>query len=64
MNDFMVRLNDERDELEKKVEKLSDFLNNNPVSNSLSTEQAGLLHIQLKAMQTYLLILEVRLSTL
>lgn len=63
MNDFMSRLDDEKNELEQKVDKLIDFLFTAEFDR-IDHVQKGLLHIQLCAMQTYLKCLKERTENL
>jgi len=63
MNDFKLRLKTERAELEEKLNKLDDFLENERV-NDIDPVQASILNIQSSAMYTYLKCLEERLARL
>jgi hypothetical protein len=56
------RVIDERNELEAKVAKLSDFIDSNPIFQSLSTHEQGLLRIQADLMRQYLSILNQRIA--
>lgn len=63
MNDFKQRLEQERIELEEKLNKLNDF-NQSEKVNSIDPVQKSLLIIQAGAMYTYLECLKERLSRL
>jgi phosphoserine aminotransferase len=64
MSTFLSRLEEEQEELSSKVFKLHDFVNNNPIYNTISIVQQRLLAIQLNAMKIYLSILDERLRDL
>lgn len=59
---FQERVQIERDELAVKVEKLSTFLNKNNVETEIGINQYRLLIKQLKYMENYLAILDIRLE--
>ena len=61
MSTFLERLNDEHSELEGKVEKLEDFIENNPIFETVTEIQRVLLLTQFHAMKLYLGILEERI---
>lgn len=64
MSTFLERLNDEQVELKEKVEKLEDFIENNPVFETVSEMQRVLLVTQLNAMKLYLYTLDERIYDL
>lgn len=52
MEDFQQRVVEEKEELETKMEKLSDFMHGDTYAELSATDQ-GLLMVQLVAMQNY-----------
>lgn len=64
MSTFLDRLQDEQSQLKEKVEKLEDFIENNPAFENVSEIQRVLLVTQLNAMKTYLYTLEERIYDL
>jgi len=64
MNDFILRLHDERNELREKVNKLEDFLFSADDYNGIGDVQVSLLKVQLYAMKTYLKCLIERIADL
>jgi len=63
MSDFKSRLNDEKVELDSKIEKLDSFLESDNVKN-IDSVQVSLLNIQSQAMKTYSQILLERITLL
>ena len=61
MSDYFDRLIDERNELEKKLDKLDDFLVSKE-SYNVEPEQLALLKVQATAMNTYLQCLVQRIE--
>lgn len=61
---FLDRLQDEQSALKEKVEKLEDFIENNPAFKTVSEMQRVLLVTQLNAMKLYLYTLEERIYDL
>lgn len=64
MSNFLERLQIEREELKIKVEKLNDFIENNPSFDDVSEMQRVLLVTQLNCMAMYLYTLEERIYDL
>jgi hypothetical protein len=64
MSTFLKRLDDEHSELNEKVEKLEDFIENNPVFKTVGEMQRVLLVTQLNAMKLYLYTLNERIYNL
>lgn len=60
MSDFIVRLSDEKSQLDEKIAKLEAFKNSDAF-NGIDNVQRGLLKIQLNAMATYSQVLDERL---
>ena len=58
---FLERLNNEHSELNEKVEKLEDFIENNPTFKTVGEMQRVLLVTQLNAMKLYLYTLDERI---
>ena len=56
------RVIDERNKLETKVAKLSDFIDRNPAFRNISSQEQGLLRIQADLMRQYLSILNQRIA--
>lgn len=56
------RVVDEKNELAEKVTKLGAFILDNPIFNTLDVEEQTDLHRQYAVMQTYLTILDSRIS--
>lgn len=63
MSDFKSRLNDEKAELDSKIEKLDSFLGSENVKN-IDSVQVSLLNVQSQAMKTYSQILLERITLL
>lgn len=63
MSTFLKRLNDEKVELQEKIEKLESFLGTENF-NMIDANQQSLLIIQLSSMKTYLDCLRQRLNHL
>lgn len=63
MSDFKSRLNDEKVELDSKIEKLDSFLKSDNVKN-IDSVQFSLLNVQSQVMKTYSQILEERITLL
>ena len=61
MSTFLERLNDEHSGLNEKVDKLEDFIKNNPVFKTVGEMQRVLLVTQLNAMKLYLYTLDERI---
>ncbi len=61
MSTFLERLEEEDNELEERVKKLEDFIENNPVFKTVSHVQRVLLVTQLNAMKIYLYTLQERI---
>jgi hypothetical protein len=64
MDNFLERLHVEKDELRDKVQKLNDFIDNNPMFNGVGDMQRVLLVTQLNCMKMYLYTLEERIYDL
>lgn len=64
MGNFLERLNDEKVELKEKVEKLDEFIENNPIFETVSEMQRVLMVTQLNAMKMYLYTLDERIYDL
>lgn len=62
MSTFLERLQVERDELVEKVEKLTNYINENEHFLSLSSANQNLLIKQHKHMLNYLQILDIRIE--
>lgn len=60
MKNFISRLQDEKDQIDKKIEKLDAFTKSGDFDN-IDNVQRGLLRIQLSAMQNYSQVLYERL---
>jgi len=60
MKDYIVRLKEEKEELDEKMHKLSKFTLS-PLFDDVDEEQKGLLCIQVDIMRAYLAVLEQRL---
>lgn len=58
---FLERLDNEHSELNEKVEKLEDFIENNPIFKTVGEMQRVLLVTQLNAMKLYLYTLDERI---
>ena len=63
MEDFKSRLIEEAAELEKKLDKLDDFLLSEKL-NEVADVQGALLHVQATAMNAYLQCLKERIQRL
>ena len=63
MNDFKLRLVEEKEALEEKLDKLDTFLLSERV-NGIDDVQKALLHVQATAMNAYLQCLKERLERL
>ena len=61
---FIERLEEEELELNFKVNKLRDFIENNPAYDTVADVQSVLLNAQLNAMKSYLSILQDRIINL
>jgi CHASE3 domain sensor protein len=61
---FIERLEEEELELNFKVNKLRDFIENNPAYDTVGDVQSVLLNAQLNAMKSYLSILQDRIINL
>lgn len=61
---FIERLQLEEDALSEKIEKLDDFIENNPAYEKVGDVQWYLLDAQLNAMRSYLYILQHRIGDL
>ena len=61
---FIERLREEKDNLSTKITKLNTFIISSGVYPTLSLEHRTLLLAQLKSMESYLYILEMRLVLL
>ena len=61
MSTFIDRLKEEATELENKVMKLGDFIDNNPTFHEIDEIQQHLLSIQYSTMLTYLNLLGKRI---
>lgn len=59
MEDFKSRLEEEINQLDKKLSSLNDFINSDKIKN-INKHQSTLLIIQAKTMDTYLSILSER----
>jgi len=64
MSTFLERLNDEQLELKSKVDKLENFIYNNPVFKAVNKMQSVLLVTQLNCMKLHLYTLEERIYDL
>ncbi len=64
MGTFIERLKKEERELSEKVDKLDDFIENNPAYETVGDVQWVLLDAQLNAMKSYLYILQHRIGDL
>ena len=64
MSTFIDRLKEEATELENKVMKLGDFIDNNPTFHEIDEIQQHLLSIQYSTMLTYLNLLGKRIYLL
>lgn len=62
MTDYQERVVKEKQELDNKLSKLSDFITNNPIFNSLPNEDRFLLISQHKVMDQYSSILFDRIK--
>lgn len=63
MSDFKSRLNDEKAELDDKIEKLDSFLKSDNVKN-IDSVQVSLLNVQSQVMKSYSQILLERITLL
>lgn len=63
MQPYQQRVIEERNELQRRIEKLAAFLNSNAYSE-VSNEEAHLLGMQLDSMRTYKNILDERIDLL
>lgn len=63
MSDFKQRLNDEKEQLEQRLDKLDDFLMSEKVKE-IDDVQKALLQVQATAMNTYLQCLKERIERL
>jgi hypothetical protein len=63
MKDFVVRLLDERSELNRKMAKLYDFIESDE-AESIDKVMLGLLRVQYQLMKTYHTILDERIDLL
>lgn len=63
MSDFKSRLNDEKVELDSKIEKLDSFLKSDNVKN-IDSIQFSLLNVQSQVMKSYSQILLARIELL
>ena len=63
MNDFKIRLIDEKEQLEEKLDKLDAFLMSEKV-DTIDDTQKALLFVQATAMNTYLQCLIERINRL
>lgn len=64
MSTFLERLEEEKDQLFEKVIKLNEFIEDNPLFNTVSDIQKILLTTQLNVMQIYLYTLQERINDL
>ena len=64
MSTFLERLQEEEKELSIKVEKLNDFIDNNPAFETVGEMQRVLLVTQLNCMKLYLYTLHERIYDL
>lgn len=64
MSDFLNRLLEEESALEDKVIKLEEFIENNPIFETVGKMQQVLLVTQLNAMKMYLYTLQERIFDL
>jgi len=62
MGDHLERMVTERNELNDKAYKLSQFIDSNPIFGALSNTQQNLMRLQLQAMQFYSSILDMRID--
>lgn len=63
MSDFKQRLNDEKEQLKQRLDKLDDFLVSEKVKE-IDDVQKALLQVQATAMNTYLQCLKERIERL
>lgn len=63
MSDFKQRLNDEKEQLKQRLDKLDDFLMSEKVKE-IDDVQKALLQVQATAMNTYLQCLKERIERL
>jgi hypothetical protein len=63
MKDFVVRLLDERSELNRKMAKLYDFIESDE-AESIDKVMLGLLRVQYQLMKTYHTVLDERIDLL
>lgn len=64
MSTFLERLQEEEKDLSIKIEKLNDFINNNPAFETVGEIQKVLLVQQLNCMKLYLYTLQGRIYDL
>lgn len=64
MSNFLDRLKIERDELKEKIDKLGEFIDNNPEFDTISEMQRVLLVTQSNVMKIYLYTLDERIYDL
>ena len=62
MSNYIERMNNELSELQIKINKLSDFINNNKIYAELSILKQGLMLSQLNIMTAYAVILQLRIN--
>ena len=64
MSDFKSRLLQEQQELNERIDKLEDFINDSPAFEKIPHAQQNLLVIQLPAMKAYAEVLNQRVALL
>ena len=62
MPNYVERMNNELSELQIKINKLSDFINNNKIYTELPILKQGLMLSQLNIMTSYAVILQLRIN--